>query len=76
MVGHLSPRDRRRLATATAGALIGKALDMSTEVHLAMISRGYRGEPRLIDDFVSGALDWAAAGGFLVISALALWIQA
>ena len=76
MVGRLPPRDRRRLATATAGALLGKALDMSTEVHLAMISRGYRGEPRLIDDFRVGALDWAAAGGFLVISSLALWLQA
>ena len=76
MVGHLSARDRRRLATASAGALIGKALDMSTEVHLAMISRGYRGEPRLLDDFRVTALDWAAAGGFLVISSLALWIQA
>ncbi len=74
MVGHLSAGDRRRLATASAGALIGKALDMSTEVHLAMISRGYRGEPRLLDDFRVTALDWAAAGGFLAISSLALWI--
>lgn len=76
MVGRLSPRDRRRLATATAGALLGKALDMSSEVHLAMISRGYRGEPRLLDDFRVSALDWAAAGGFLVVSSLALWMQA
>ncbi len=76
MVGRLRPGDRRRLATATAGALLGKALDMSTEVHLAMISRGYRGEPRLIDDFRVSALDWAAAGGFLVVSSLALWMQA
>ncbi len=75
-VGHLSVRDGRRLATATAGALLGKALDMSSEVHLAMISRGYRGEPRLLDDFRVRARDWVAAGGFLVISSLALWIQA
>ena len=76
MVGRLSPREGRRLATATAGALLGKALDMSSEVHLAMISRGYRGEPRLIDDFRVTALDWAAAGGFLAVSSLALWMQA
>ena len=76
MVGRLSPSDRQRLATATAGALLGKALDMSSEVHLAMISRGYRGEPRLLDDFRVTALDWAAAGGFLVVSSLALWRQA
>jgi cobalt/nickel transport system permease protein len=76
MVGRLSPSDGRRLATATAGALLGKALDMSTEVHLAMISRGYRGEPRLLEDFRVTAIDWAAAGGFLVVSSLALWMQA
>lgn len=75
-VGRLSPRDGRRLATATAGALLGKALDMSSEVHLAMIARGYRGEPRLIDDFRVGARDWAAAAGSVMIAALALWLQA
>ncbi len=76
MVGRLSPGDRRRLATATAGALLGKALDMSSEVHLAMISRGYRGEPRLLDDFQARPRDWAAACGFVVIASLALWLQA
>ncbi len=76
MVGRLSASDARRLTTATAGALFGKALDMSSEVHLAMISRGYRGEPRLIDDFRVTALDVAAGGGFLIIAALALWVQA
>ncbi len=49
---------------------------MSTEVHLAMISRGYRGEPRLLDDFRIGAIDWAAAFGFVLVSSLALWLQA
>lgn len=75
-VGRLAPADARRLATATAGALLGKALDTSTEVHLAMISRGYRGAPRLIDDFRLTARDWAAVGGFVALSSLALWVQA
>jgi cobalt/nickel transport system permease protein len=75
MVGHLSPAEGRRLAAATAGALLGKALDLSTEVHLAMISRGYRGEPRLIDDFRLRAIDWMAAGSFVLIACLALWAQ-
>ncbi len=76
LVGHLSPRDKRRLATATAGALLGKALETSTEVHLAMISRGYRGEPRLLDEFRTRPLDWMAVTGFLAVVALALWLQA
>jgi energy-coupling factor transporter transmembrane protein EcfT len=41
-----------------------------------MISRGYRGEPRLIDDFRVTARDWAAAFGFVVVASLALWLQA
>ena len=76
LVGRMAPSDRRRLATSTAGALLGKALDMSTEVHLAMVSRGYRGKPRLLDDFRVRPIDWAAAGGFVLLSSLALWLQA
>jgi cobalt/nickel transport system permease protein len=76
MVGALSPRDRRRVATAAAGTLLDKALHLSTEVHLAMISRGYRGEVRLIDDFRTKAIDWLALAGFAAIAALALWPQA
>jgi cobalt/nickel transport system permease protein len=76
LVGHMSPRDRRRLATATAGTLLGKALETSTEVHLAMISRGYRGEPRLLEDFRTRPVDWVAVAGFLGVAAAALRLQA
>jgi cobalt/nickel transport system permease protein len=75
LVGRLAPADRRRLATATAGALLGKALDMSTEVHLAMLSRGYRGEPRLLEEFCMQPIDWAATAGFVAVASLALWLQ-
>ena len=34
----------RRFVAASAGALFGKAIALSDEVHMAMISRGYRGE--------------------------------
>lgn len=76
MIGSLPPRERRRVATATAGVLFGKALHLSTEVHLAMLSRGYRGEVHLIDDFRTKPLDWAALAAFLTIAALALYLQA
>ncbi len=76
MIGPLSPRDRRRLATASAGVLLDKALDMSTEVHLAMISRGYRGEVHLLDDFRTRPIDWMALAGFAGVAAAALWLQA
>ena len=76
MVGPLSPRDRRRVATATAGALLDKALHLSTDVQSAMVSRGYRGEVRLIDDFHTTPIDWLALAGFAAIAAAALWLQA
>jgi cobalt ECF transporter T component CbiQ len=76
MVGRLSPRDRRRVATATAGALLDKALHLSADVQSAMASRGYRGEVRLIDDFHLKPLDGLALAGFAAVAAAALWLQA
>lgn len=34
----------RRFVSASAGALFGRAIALADEVHMAMISRGYRGE--------------------------------
>ncbi len=76
MVGPLSPRDRRRVATATAGVLLDKALRLSTDVQLAMFARGYRGEVRLIDDFQTTPIDWLALAGFAAVASAALWLQA
>ena len=76
MVGPLRPRDRRRVATATAGVLLDKALHLSTEVQSAMVSRGYRGDVRLIDDFHAKPIDGLALAGFAAIAAAALWLQA
>jgi hypothetical protein len=76
MVGPLSPRDRRRVATATAGVLLDKALHLSTDVQSAMAARGYRGEVRLIDDFHASPIDGLALAGFGAIAAAALWLQA
>jgi energy-coupling factor transporter transmembrane protein EcfT len=39
----------RAFVAASAGALFGKAHALSDEVHLAMISRGYTGEVRTLD---------------------------
>lgn len=72
MVGRLTPREGRRLAVATAGALLGRAIKAGAEVHLAMISRGYRGEPRLLQDFRTRPRDWAALTGSAAVAAVAL----
>jgi cobalt ECF transporter T component CbiQ len=74
-VGALAPRDRRRIATASAGVLLGRAFALGTDVHLAMLARGYRGEVRLLDDFRMRARDWAALAGLWAIAGAALWLS-
>jgi cobalt/nickel transport system permease protein len=75
IVGPMTAAERRRLVAASAGVLLGKTLQLSTEVHLAMIARGYRGEVRLLDDFRTRPRDWAALLPALAIPALILWLQ-
>ena len=41
--------EKRRLASASAGVLLSKSVALSNEVHLAMLSRGFRGDIRLIE---------------------------
>lgn len=74
-VGRMSGRDRRRLATASAGTLLAKALAMSNDIHLAMISRGYRGEVRLMDDFRFRRIDWISLAGLALLAAAAAWAR-
>jgi cobalt ECF transporter T component CbiQ len=75
MVGRLDPRERRRVATASAGVLLSKALHMSTDIHLAMIARGYRGEVHLMDEFQAKLIDWIALSSVAAIAIFALWLQ-
>jgi len=49
-VGILPPAEKRRLASASAGVLLSKSVALSSEVHLAMLSRGFRGDIRLMED--------------------------
>ena len=50
-VGTLDAADKRRLATATVGVLLSKSYQLSAEVHLAMQSRGFRGEVYVLRRF-------------------------
>jgi cobalt/nickel transport system permease protein len=49
-VGTLPPTEKRRLASASVGVLLSKSVALSNEVHLAMLSRGFRGDIRLLED--------------------------
>jgi cobalt/nickel transport system permease protein len=70
----MSGTEERHLMAATAGTLLGKSLQLSSEVYLAMESRGYRGYPRTMDRFRMRWFDWATALVVGFVSAAAIWI--
>lgn len=74
MVGRLSGADQRRLAGASVGVLLSKSIQLSGDVYLAMLSRGFRGEIYTLDDFQMQARDWIALIGLLAIAVLAFWL--
>jgi cobalt/nickel transport system permease protein len=64
----------RAFVGATAGTTFGKAHAMSEEVHLAMVSRGYTGEPRTLSAFRLRPVDvaWIAGCVFAAIAVLGI----
>jgi cobalt ECF transporter T component CbiQ len=62
-------RSARRFVAASAGALFGRAGHLSEEVHMAMVARGYRGNPRTLHTFRLRAADAVAAAVVLAAAA-------
>jgi cobalt/nickel transport system permease protein len=73
-VGIMLESERRKVVSQTAGVLMSKSIDLSNEVYLAMLSRGFRGEVRLLTDFRFVARDYAALILFFVAAFMAVWI--
>jgi cobalt/nickel transport system permease protein len=59
---------------ATAGTLLNRSLQLSSEVYLAMQSRGFRSTPRTMDTFKMQRRDWSFATLTLMITATAIWL--
>ncbi|MDQ6663103.1 MAG: cobalt transporter CbiM, partial [Acidobacteriota bacterium] len=74
LIGTLDGPDRRRLAAASAGVLLGKTLQLSGEVHTAMQARGFRGEVRLLDDLRMQPTDWVRLGALAGVAGAAAWL--
>ncbi len=74
LVGKLESSDRRRLATASAGVLLGKTFQLSGDVHTAMQARGFRGEVRLLDDLQMRPGDWVRLGALMGVAGIAVWL--
>lgn len=73
MVGALDGADRRRVAGASVGVLLSKSMQLSGDVYMAMLSRGFRGEVYTLDDFRMRARDWVALAVFVGLAVLAFW---
>jgi cobalt/nickel transport system permease protein len=54
--------------------LLGKSLQLSNEVHLAMLSRGFRGEVWTMDEFIMRPRDWIALAAFSASALGAIWM--
>jgi len=68
MVGKLEAAERRRVAASSAGVLMSKSLQLSGEVYSAMLSRGFRGEVYVLDDFQTSTLDWIMLALFALLA--------
>jgi cobalt/nickel transport system permease protein len=73
-VGRLTGAEQRRMTARTAGVLLSKSIDLSNEVYLAMQSRGFQGEVRVLSEFHMKPLDYAGLFAFLCAGVVAVWI--
>ena len=72
-VGQLDPAARRKMMAGAAGALLGKSMDLSQDVYLAMQARGFRGELRSLTSFRMRARDYLGLACFFLLACLAVW---
>ena len=61
-------RNAKEWMGAISGALLGKSYSLSSEIYLAMVSRGFRGEPALFSDFRTRFADWLWLSLFLILA--------
>jgi len=66
--------EERRLIAATSGTLLNKSLQVSSEVYLAMQSRGFRNYPRTMDTFKMRTIDWLSGAVVIITVAAAIWL--
>ena len=74
VVGRLSTGENQKMLAAISATLLGKSLSMSSEVYLAMQSRGFRGSVVTLRPFQMQPKDWLWASVFAMIVALAIYL--
>jgi cobalt ECF transporter T component CbiQ len=69
VVGRLSTAENQKILAAASATLLNKSLSMSSDVYLAMQSRGFRGTMVTLKPFKMRRRDWAWLSAFLAASA-------
>ncbi|HEX8810625.1 MAG TPA: cobalt ECF transporter T component CbiQ [Terracidiphilus sp.] len=73
-VGLLRGAEQRQITARTAGVLLSKSIDLSNDVYLAMQSRGFRADIRILTEFRLKSWDYVALLAFLSVGVVAVWI--
>jgi cobalt/nickel transport system permease protein len=74
VVGHLSTSENQKMMAAISAALLNKSLNMSSEVYLAMQSRGFRGSIVTLKPFKMQPRDWGWLSVFLAIAVVSIYL--
>lgn len=75
LIMHSNFQERRHWTAARIGVLVGKSYKLSNDVHLAMLSRGWTGKPRLMEEFRFSRWDWVWTGMVCLIITFWLWLR-
>jgi len=74
VVGHMSLERNQKMIASVAGTLLGKSLNLSGEVYIAMQSRGFQGRHITLRPFHMRATDWVWAVLLSGFAAACIWI--
>jgi cobalt/nickel transport system permease protein len=74
VVGRLTSAEERQIIAATTGTLLNKSLDLSSEVYLAMVSRGFVGTVVTLKPFKMQSRDWFWLAVFVSIALLSIYL--
>ena len=73
-VGVLDRTTQRQVIERSAGVLLSKSIELSNEVFLAMQSRGFRGDAKVLVNFRMRGIDYLALASCLVLAVVAVWM--
>jgi cobalt/nickel transport system permease protein len=74
VVGRLSVADNQKMIASVAGTLLGKSLNLGSEVYVAMQSRGFHGRHVTLRPFHMHARDWVWAILLSGFAAASIWV--